>query len=97
MSAVIDKAAFERIKSTIDSIKKSKKAEILFGGKCDDSVGYYIEPTVIKTSDPHFTTMEEEIFGPVITIYVYPDTKYAETLDVAAQTSKYALTGALYE
>ena len=69
--------------------------EIIAGGNCDDSVGYYIDPTVIVTGDPHFRTMEEEIFGPVLTIYVYPDRDFVKTLHICDQTSPYALTGAI--
>ena len=80
MNAVIDKGAFETITGYIDYAKRSKNAEIISGGKYDDSVGYFIEPTVIVTTDPKFKSMEEEIFGPVLTIYVYPTAKYKETL-----------------
>lgn len=96
MAAVIDKPAFDSIKEYIDYAKNSKDAEILVGGNCDDSKGYFIEPTVITTTDPHFKTMEEEIFGPVLTIYVYDDDKYEETLDLCDNTSAYALTGAIF-
>ena len=96
MNAVIDKNAFDTIKSYIDYAKKSKNAEIIFGGNCDDSVGYFIEPTVIVTTDPKFKSMEEEIFGPVLTLYVYPTAKYKETLELCDQTSEYALTGAIF-
>jgi len=96
MNAVIDKNAFDTITSYIDHAKKSKKAEIIFGGKYDDSVGYYIEPTVVVTTDPKFKSMEEEIFGPVLTIYVYPTAKYKETLHICNETSEYALTGAIF-
>ena len=96
MNAVIDKSAFDTITGYIDYAKKSKKAKIIFGGKYDDSVGYYIEPTVILTTDPKFKTMEEEIFGPVLTIYVYPTAKYEQTLNLCNETSEYALTGAIF-
>ena len=95
-NAVIDKGAFDSIKSYIDYAKESKDAEIITGGNCDDSKGYFIEPTTIVTTDPHFKTMEEEIFGPVLTIYVYDDEKYEETLDICDNTSPYALTGAIF-
>lgn len=96
MGAVIDKEAFDSIKGYIDYVKKSDEAEILIGGKCDDSEGYFIYPTVILTENPKFKTMEEEIFGPVITIYVYEDEKYSDILKLCNNTSKYGLTGSIY-
>ncbi len=96
MSAVIDKAAFRSIKEYIDYAKESKDAEIITGGKCDDSKGYFIEPTTIVTTNPKFKTMEEEIFGPVLTIYVYEDEKFDEALNLCDQTSPYALTGCIW-
>jgi len=96
MNAVIDKAAYDTISSYIEIAKKNDKAEIVAGGNYDDSKGYFVEPTVIRTMDPHCTTMEEEIFGPVITIYVYDDNKYEETLALCDATSPYALTGAIF-
>ncbi|PID58433.1 MAG: 1-pyrroline-5-carboxylate dehydrogenase [Ignavibacteriae bacterium] len=96
VNAVIDKSAFNSIKSYIDFAKKSKDAEIIAGGNYDDSKGYFIEPTVIVAKDPKFKTMEEEIFGPVLTIYVYPTAKYKETLHLCDETSPYALTGAVF-
>jgi len=96
MSAVIDKAAFKSIKAYIDYAKGSKEAEIITGGKCDDSKGFFIEPTTIVTTNPRFKTMEEEIFGPVLTIYVYEDEKFDETLELCNSTSPYALTGAIW-
>lgn len=96
MNAVIDEAAFDSIANYIQMAKDSNDAEVVIGGGVDKSKGYFIEPTVIKVTDPHFVTMEEEIFGPVITIYVYDDDKYAETLELCNTTSPYALTGALF-
>ncbi len=96
MTSVIDKAAFNSIKSYIDYAKESKDAEIITGGKCDDSKGYFIEPTTIVTTDPKFKSMQEEIFGPVLTIYVYDDNKFDETLQLCNTTSPYALTGAIW-
>ncbi|MGB7605352.1 MAG: L-glutamate gamma-semialdehyde dehydrogenase [Lutisporaceae bacterium] len=96
MGAVIDKKAFDTIKSYIEFSKNSTEAEILFGGKCDDSIGYFIEPTIILTNNPHFKTMEEEIFGPVLTIYIYEDAYYLNTLKLCDNTSKYGLTGSIY-
>jgi len=95
-NAVIDKSAYASITEYIDYAKAADDAEIIAGGGYDDSKGYFIEPTVILTSNPHFRTMEEEIFGPVMTIYVYEDEKYEETLDICDQTSIYALTGAVF-
>ncbi|NOQ50837.1 MAG: L-glutamate gamma-semialdehyde dehydrogenase [Desulfuromonadaceae bacterium] len=95
-NAVIDKAAFASITEFIAYAKESKDAEIIIGGNYDDSVGYFIEPTVILTGNPNFRTMEEEIFGPVMTLYVYPDAQFEETLERCDQTSPYALTGAIF-
>ncbi len=96
MNAVIDKGAFQSITEYINYAKHSSEAEIIAGGNYDDTKGYFIEPTVIVTSNPHFKTMEEEIFGPVLTIYVYDDDKYLETLQLCDQTSPYALTGSIF-
>lgn len=95
-TAVIDKAAFKSIKEYIDYAKDSNEAEIITGGNCDDSKGNFIEPTTIVTTNPKFKTMEEEIFGPVLTIYVYDDEKFEETLELCDTTSPYALTGAIW-
>lgn len=96
MCAVIDRNAFNTIKGYIDYAKQSKDAEIIVGGGCDDSVGYFIEPTVIVTTNPHFKTIEEEIFGPVLTLYIYPDEQYEEALELCNTTSPYGLTGAIW-
>jgi len=96
MSAVIDKGAFESIREYIDYAKESSDAEIITGGNYDDSKGYFIEPTTIVTTDPKFKTMQEEIFGPVLTIYPYDDDKFDETLELCDTTSPYALTGAIW-
>lgn len=95
-NAVIDKSAFATITEFIDYAKEASDAEVIIGGGYDDSKGYFIEPTVILTSNPHFRTMEEEIFGPVMTIYVYEDEAYEATLELCDQTSIYALTGAVF-
>jgi len=95
MNAVIDEAAFNNIMGYINMAKKSDDAEIMFGGNGDSSVGWFIEPTVIVTKDPHFVTMEEEIFGPVFTVYVYEDEQWAETLKLVDETSPYGLTGSV--
>ncbi len=96
MAAVIDKAAFTSIKSYIDYAKESKDAEIITGGKCDDTKGYFIEPTTIVTTDPNFKSMQEEIFGPVFTIHVYKADKFDEAIELCDATSPYALTGAIW-
>jgi len=96
INAVIDRKAFTKITGYIDRIKQDAEAEILVGGNYDDSVGYFIEPTVVLTTDPKYVSMQEEIFGPVLTIYVYDEDKYEETLDLVDQTSPYALTGAIF-
>ena len=93
VNAVIDKNSFDSIKDFIDDASNSDDAEIIFGGNCDDSVGYFIEPTIILTKDPKFRTMCEEIFGPVLTIYLYNPSEWKETLEVVDSTSPYALTG----
>lgn len=95
INAVISEKAFKSISSYIDYAKASADAEIICGGNYDKSVGYFIEPTVIVTTDPKFKTMVEEIFGPVLTIYVYDENKYEETLTLVDETSEYALTGAI--
>ena len=96
VNAVIDEASFDKLSSAIDGAKASKDAEVIFGGNYDKSKGYFIEPTVILTTDPKYITMEEELFGPVVTIYVYEDTKFEETMDILDGTSMYALTGAIF-
>jgi 1-pyrroline-5-carboxylate dehydrogenase len=96
VNAVIDEASYDKIMSYIDKAKSSSDAKIIAGGKGDKSKGYFIEPTVIVTENPHFFTMEEEIFGPVMTIYVYSDDKFEETLQVCDETSPYGLTGAIF-
>ena len=96
MSSVIDKAAFKSITDYIKFAKDSKDAEIITGGNFNDAKGYFIEPTTIVTTNPKFKTMEEEIFGPVFTIYIYDDDKFDETLSLCDETSPYALTGAVW-
>ena len=95
INAVISEKAFDSISSYIDYAKNSDKAEIIAGGNYDKSVGYFIEPTIIVTTNPKFKSMVEEIFGPVITIYVYDEDKWEETLKIVDSTSEYALTGAI--
>jgi 1-pyrroline-5-carboxylate dehydrogenase len=95
VNAVIDRRAFDKIKGYIEYVKTQSDAEIIAGGTYDESVGYFINPTVVVTTNPKFRTMEEEIFGPVITIYVYQDELWADTLHLVNETSDYALTGAV--
>ncbi len=96
MGAVIDKPAFDSIVEYIEYAKNANDAEIICGGGYDDSKGYFIEPTVVLTTDPKFKLMEEEIFGPVLTIFVYPEKEYTKTLEMCDATSPYALTGAIF-
>lgn len=95
INAVIDEKSFDKIASYITNAKKDKKAEIWAGGKCDKSKGYFIQPTVIEAKDPKYVTMCEEIFGPVLTIYVYNEKKFEEVLELVDTTSPYALTGSI--
>ena len=95
INAVISEKAFDKITSYIEYVKESDDAEIIAGGNFDKSIGYFIEPTIITTTNPHFKTMTEEIFGPVITIYIYDPKTWKETLQLIDNTSEYALTGAI--
>lgn len=96
MGAVINESAFKRITGYIQKARESDEAEIIFGGGSDMSKGYFIEPTIILTTNPHFITMEEEIFGPVMTIYIYEDDQFDETLHLVDTTSPYGLTGSVF-
>jgi len=96
MTAVIHQGSFDKLVRYIEQAKKDADAEIIFGGGHDMSKGYFIEPTVIKTTNPKYQTMETELFGPVLTIYVYPDQEWESTLKLVDQTSEYALTGAVF-
>jgi 1-pyrroline-5-carboxylate dehydrogenase len=96
VNAVIDRKAFDRIKGYIAAAKKDKSNKLVFGGTCDDSVGFFVHPTVVESSDPKSVTMCEEIFGPLLTVHVYPEKKWKETLKLADSTSPYALTGAVF-
>ena len=96
ITAVIHEGSFDKLASFIDKAKKDSDAEILVGGNYDKSKGYFVEPTVIVTTNPKYATMETELFGPVMTIYVYEDAKWAETLKLVDETSEYALTGAIF-
>lgn len=95
VTAVIHEGAFDKLAGYIDRAREDKEAEIVAGGGYDKSVGYFIEPTVIRTTDPHYSTMETELFGPVVTVYVYPDDQWEQTLELVDQTSEYGLTGAV--
>ena len=95
INAVIDEKSFDNIKRYIDNAKKDKKAEIWVGGKCDKTQGYFVQPTIIEAKDPKYVTMCEEIFGPVLTIYIYNASQFERTLDLVNSTSPYALTGAV--
>jgi 1-pyrroline-5-carboxylate dehydrogenase len=95
-NAVIDEASFDKLAGFIDRAKKDKDAEVIIGGGYDKSVGYFIEPTVILTTNPKYITMEEELFGPILTLYVYKDDKIPETVEILNDTSMYALTGAIF-
>lgn len=96
VSAVITEGSFDKLAKAIDAAKASNEAEVVIGGTYDKSVGWFIEPTVIVTTNPKYDTMETELFGPVLTIYVYEDAKWAETLKLVDETSPYALTGAIF-
>lgn len=96
VNAVIDQSAFDKIRSYIDYAREADDARIIIGGNCDDTVGYFIEPTVILADNPKFKTMQEEIFGPVLTVFSYRDDEYAKTLELCDQTSEYALTGSIF-
>ncbi|MBR1934642.1 MAG: L-glutamate gamma-semialdehyde dehydrogenase [Muribaculaceae bacterium] len=96
INAVIDEASFDKCKSYIDFARQSADAEVVLGGNCDKSVGWFVEPTIIETSNPHFKSMEEEIFGPVLTVYPYDDEKLDETVTLCENTSPYGLTGAVF-
>lgn len=96
INAVIDNRAFKKLSGYLDQAKKDEDAEIIVGGGYDDSVGYFIEPTVIVTSNPQYETMCTELFGPIITIFIYEDDQWEEVLDLVDQTGEYALTGAIF-
>jgi 1-pyrroline-5-carboxylate dehydrogenase len=96
INAVIDAKAFAKISGFIADAKKDADVSVVAGGNCDDSKGYFVEPTILLTKNPKSKTMVEEIFGPVLTIYVYPDAEWQETLKLVDETSAYALTGAIF-
>jgi len=95
VNAVIDEQAFDKLKGFIDRAREDEDAEVIIGGNCDKSVGYYIEPTIIESKKTDYITMVEELFGPILTVYVYEDEKLDETLEILDNTSIYALTGAV--
>jgi len=96
VNAVINKKSFEKLKGYIEKAKVSPVAEVWAGGKCDDSVGYFVEPTIILTQDPLYETMQEELFGPVLSIYLYEDADFERAIELVDGTSPYALTGAIW-
>ena len=96
MGAVIKKAAFDKHAAAIERAKAARGVEILAGGECDDSKGYFVRPTIIQAEDPSYETMQDELFGPIVTIHVYPDNRYSEILETVDQTSPYALTGGVF-
>ena len=96
INAVIDEASFNKCKSYIEFAREAKDADVVMGGTCDNSKGWFVEPTIIETSTPHFKSMEEEIFGPVLTVYPYDDEQWEETANLCNETSPYGLTGAVF-
>lgn len=96
VTAVIDDKAFERIKGYLERAKADPTVTVLAGGSCDDSKGYFVQPTVMETTNPDNTLLKEEIFGPVLTVYPYPDDQYLQTAELASHTSPFGLTGAIY-
>jgi 1-pyrroline-5-carboxylate dehydrogenase len=96
VNAVIDENAFDNIMVYIEKARISSSAEIITGGNGDKTKGFFIEPTIIVTKDPHFITMEEEVFGPVMTLFIYDDEKYEETLRLCDETSPFGLTGSIF-
>ena len=95
ITAVIHEKSFDRLTRFIDQAKKDDDVELLAGGTYDKSTGYFIHPTLLKTTNPHYTTMETELFGPVVTVYVYEDSDWETTLELVNTTSEYGLTGAI--
>jgi 1-pyrroline-5-carboxylate dehydrogenase len=96
INAVIDENSFTRLKRVIERVKREKTARIIAGGKSYHQTGYFIEPTVVQTDDPMYFTMQEEFFGPILSLHVYPTRKFLETLDLCDKTSNYALTGSIF-
>ena len=96
VGAVIDARSYAKLKGATDAARASKSAKVVLGGACDDKIGYFVQPTVIEALDPKYDTMCTELFGPVLTIHVYDDAKWSETLALVDSTSPYALTGAVF-
>ncbi|MEA3317391.1 MAG: L-glutamate gamma-semialdehyde dehydrogenase [Bacteroidota bacterium] len=96
VNAVIDETSFDKLADFIEKAKKNKETKIIHGGNYDKTIGYFIEPTIILTSNPHYITMEEELFGPILTIYIYDHNKWEETIELVDETSIYGLTGAIF-
>ncbi|MCW3170165.1 L-glutamate gamma-semialdehyde dehydrogenase [Chryseobacterium sp. 09-1422] len=96
VNAVIDKNSFEKCKGYIDRAEASSNANVIIGGKCDDSKGWFVSPTVIETTDPQYESMVEEIFGPILSVYVYEDKDWTETLKIVDSSSPYSLTGSVF-
>lgn len=96
VNAVIDKNSFDKCKGYIERAEQASDAEVIFGGKCDDSKGWFVEPTVILTENPKYESVCEEIFGPILSVYVYDDANWAETLKLVDETSPYSLTGSIF-
>jgi hypothetical protein len=96
MGAVIDRRAFTRIRDHIEEARHAPRVRVVAGGGTDDSVGFFVQPTLLQADDPGYRTMCEEIFGPVLTVHVYPAAQWSETLALVDRTSPYALTGAVF-
>jgi len=96
VAAVIDRASFEKLKGAVEAAQASPDAEVVFGGECDDSTGWFVQPTVVQATDPRYATMCTELFGPLLTVFVYEDARFEETLELCNSTSEYALTGAVF-
>lgn len=96
VTAVIHEGAFDKLAAVIERVKTDNDATIVAGGNYDKSEGYFIEPTVVVTTNPNYYTMETELFGPIVSVYIYPDQAWEETLKLVDQTSIYALTGAVF-
>tara|TARA_B100001250_G_scaffold414400_1_gene452529 strand:- start:4909 stop:6543 length:1635 start_codon:yes stop_codon:yes gene_type:complete len=96
MNAVIHEKSYDKLKKVIQKVKRSKDAKIIFGGGCNKTIGYFIEPTVIVTKNPQFFTMKQELFGPILTIYIYDDRDFKKMLKLVDKTSEYGLTGAIF-
>ena len=96
MGAVIDRKAFDKIRAYIDAAKQAPGVKLVFGGSARDADGYFIDPTLLQVDDPRYRTMCEEIFGPVLSVHVYPEARWTETLRIVDETSPYALTGGVF-